>query len=141
MPIHVDDSRFPLVIIRYVGTTSDDDFMRYLSKMEELVLHRRTTNAAVLDASAADATPAKQRRMQAEWMKSNEALIARYCVGNAFVITSPLLRGALTAIFWMQQPAAPTIVLATFDAAERWATDRLREAGVSVPNRPRAASQ
>lgn len=140
MAIHIDDSRFPLVVIRYVGSTSDQEFEQYLSQMEELVLARRATNAVILDASKADAASATQRRMQAEWMKAHETTLRRYSVGNAFVITSTVVRGALTAIFWLQPPAVPSDVFSTYAAAEAWALERLAAAGAAIPGLRRAAS-
>lgn len=140
MAIHIDDSAFPLVVIRYVGSTSDEEFQRYLSRMEELVVARREINAVILDASKADAATAKQRKMQADWMKGHEAALRRYCVGNAFVITSTVVRGALTAIFWLQPPAAPSSVFGSFAAAEAWALEQLAAAGAPASPPRRAAS-
>lgn len=131
--ITIDDSRHPLVLVTFAGTATDAEFQSYLERMETLVLQRRETNCTILDASRAGDTPAKQRRMQAEWLKRNDALLKAYSVGTAFVITSPLVRGLLTAILWLTPMPTAHVVVASIDEAEAWARARLRERGVAVP--------
>jgi hypothetical protein len=137
--ITIDDSRHPLVLVTFVGGATDAEFQDYLDRMEKLVVLRRETNCTILDATRAGDTPAKQRRMQSEWLKRNETLLAKYSAGTAFVITSPLVRGLLTAILWVSPMAAPHTVVATVDEAEAWAIARLREHGVTVSGRARSA--
>jgi hypothetical protein len=50
----------------------------------------------IFDATRAGRSSATQRRKQAEWMKTNEAVLRACSAGYAFVINSPLVRGALT---------------------------------------------
>ncbi len=127
--ILIDESRFPLVVVTFPGSYSDQEFDRYLETMSGL-LQRRTKNVTVLDARQSGSPPAKQRAKQAAWMKDNRALLEQYSCGSAFVISSPIVRGALTAILWLQpMPVAHTVV-ATLAEAEQWAATRLRAAGV-----------
>ncbi|MES1178073.1 MAG: hypothetical protein ABUL62_27365 [Myxococcales bacterium] len=44
-----------------------------------------------------------------------------YSAGSAFAIDSPLVRGGLTAIAWLQSLPSPFIVVATLAEAEGWA--------------------
>ena len=74
--------------------------------------------------------PAAQRKRQAEWIESNREDLRRYTKGTAFVINNPLMRGALTAIFWLTRYETPYVVVATLEAAEEWALNRLAEAGL-----------
>ncbi|GAB4207499.1 MAG: hypothetical protein OHK0013_25190 [Sandaracinaceae bacterium] len=132
MPIHVDDTRHPLVVVTFEGDVTDAEFVRYLAEMESRVLVRRRLSATVFDATKAGATSARQRRMQAEWMEKNEEALARYSAGSAFVITSPLVRGTLTAILWLKPLPVPHVVVGTFAEAEQWCRDRLRARGVEA---------
>lgn len=47
-----------------------------------------------------------------------------------------MLRGALKALFWMQEPPTRTVVLRTLDAAKDEAAAWLNEAGVSDSRPP-----
>ncbi len=133
--ITIDDSRHPIVVVTFVGGATDAEFHDYLARMEQLVIERREINCTILDATAAGNTPAVQRRMQADWLKRNEDLLRQWSAGTAFVITSPIVRGLLTAIFWMSPMAAPHTIVASLDEAEHWAASQLRARGVEPPAR------
>ncbi|NUP13162.1 MAG: STAS/SEC14 domain-containing protein [Polyangiaceae bacterium] len=122
--IRIDDDRTGMLVVTFVGTVSDDEFKRYLDEVGA-PLQRRAPYAVVLDARASDRTPAVQRKLQADWLTQHRSELARYCVGNAFVITSPLVRGVLTAILWLQPLPVPYVVCSSLEAARKWARDRL----------------
>lgn len=133
MPITIDESRRPIVLVTFVGTASDAEFDNYLRGMTEQILARREKTVTILDALRSDQTSAAQRRRQAEWLKSHAEDLRRYSLGTAFVIRSALVRGALTAIFWMQPLDRPHTIVASLEEAETWGRDRLREAGIVPP--------
>lgn len=124
--IRIDDARFPLVVIVFEGIADDREFAGYLAWMDQQ-LTRRVRCAFVLDATRAGRSPATQRRKQAEWMKANEPTLKKYSAGYAFVIDSALVRGALTAILWLQPMPAAHIVVATIQEAELWASNQLAQ--------------
>lgn len=123
-----DRSQWPIVIVEMQGQYSDEYFAEYLAELSELT---RTSVgwALIIDASRADRSPASQRRMQAEWMKEHRPWIRMGLVGTAFVIRSRLVRGGLTAIFWVQPMASPHTVVATRGEALAWCRKELRAAG------------
>ncbi len=124
----VDESAFPLLVVRFVGPMTDADFQGYLDHMENL--RSRARNAAVFDATEAGHLPARQRRMQAEWLKTHRSMLQRYSVGSAFVMPSPIVRGALTAILWITDMPGPHTVVESRELAEAWAREQLRAAGL-----------
>lgn len=130
MPIHVDDTRHPLVVVRFEGDLTDHELAHYLAEMESRVLARRQTSATVVDATLVRSVTARQRRMQAEWMEKHEEALARHSVGSAFVITSSLVRGTLTAILWLKPMPTPHVVVSTLAEAEHWCREQLRARGV-----------
>lgn len=134
--IEIDDSRHPLVIVTFTGVATDAEFRDYLAGMTEM-LQRRQVNAVILDSRRAAQTPPVQRKLQADWLKEHEPLLRRYSAGTAFIITSGLIRGILTAILWLQPLAGPHTVVATMEEAERWCAERLREHGLTMPSRRR----
>jgi hypothetical protein len=135
--IEVDETRFPLVVVTFVGVATDAEFEAYLERMSD-VMARREVTATVLDASRAGPTPPKQRARQADWIKANADVLRRYSAGSAFVITSPLIRGLLTAILWLAPMPQAHDVFSSRAAAEQWAVARLRARGQAGVSRPRA---
>lgn len=136
----LDLSRLPLVRVTFDGLASDAEFDKYLSGITDLLMVGRQKTVTVLDARASARAPATQRKRQAAWIKEHESLLRRYSLGTAFVITSPLVRGVLTAILWLQQLPTPHTVVATIAEAERWATEQFRRAGVTAPPPPAAGA-
>jgi hypothetical protein len=133
MPITIDERRRPIVLVTFVGTATDAEFDQYLRDMTEQILGRRQQTVTILDATRSDNTSAAQRKKQAEWLATHKDDLRRYSLGTAFVIKSAMVRGALTAIFWLQPMDRPHTIVATLDEAEGWAAVKLREAGVSGP--------
>ncbi len=131
----IDLSRHPLVIVTFDGLATDREFEEYLSAMTRQILDRNELSVTILDASRSGRAPATQRKKQAEWLQQHQARLRQYSLGTAFVITSPLVRGVLTAILWMQSLPTPHTVVGTFAEAERWALERLAAAGLSASPR------
>lgn len=123
--IDVNDRGFPLIVVTFEGAVDDAQFESYLGRLDALWA-RKARAAILLDATRAARTPATQRKRQAEWLKANESSLRTHCAGTAFVINSPLVRGGLTAILWLQALPSPFIVVATLTEAERWARERLQ---------------
>jgi len=131
--IQFDDTRFPLVVVTFNGTATDAEFSDYLARMSELV-SRKQKNVTVFDARSSGVVPAIQRKRQADWIAANRQGLKEYSCGSAFVISSAVVRGALTAILWLQPIPVSHIVLGSVEEAERWAMQRLVTEGVSPPS-------
>lgn len=129
--IEFDDTQWPLVIVTFEGVSTEPEFDDYLRRMSGY-LARKETIATVLDATRAGPTPPTQRRKQAEWMRENEAVLRRQSAGTAFVISSAVVRGVLTAILWLQPIPQEHVVVATRAEGIRWAREQLRKRGVNV---------
>ena len=70
--------------------------------------------------------------MQADQMRDDRVRLQAQCVGGAFVLGAPLVRGALTAIFWLQPLPFDHVVVPDEARAESWARARLARAGVQL---------
>ncbi len=126
--ITFDDSEFPLVRVTFEGDPSEGDFDRYLGDLQKNLdrcerLDRRS--GVLLDASRSGPVSASMRKKQAEWTRTHFDRSARYVVGYAFVIHSPVVRGILTAILWLAPLPSPHTVTNTVREAEEWLRDRL----------------
>jgi hypothetical protein len=130
--IHIEDSRWPLVVLTFEGHPSDEDFSRYLGEMFGL-LSRQERHAYVIDARRGALLSRALRRQQGEWLKEHKAAIQRFSLGTGVVIGSGVLRFVLATIHLIQPPIAPTVILPTIEEATAWAETRLREAGLALP--------
>jgi hypothetical protein len=75
---------------------------------------------------------AKQRARVAEWTRSLERIMVQYSLGYTNVSQSPLVRGALKAIDWLNPPKVPQAHFGTMTAACDWCIGRLRTAGLPI---------
>lgn len=124
--ITIDESRWPLVVMTIVGTPTDAEVDAMLEGSARN-LRRSGRQVGILDLTRADRPPPVQRKKHAAWMNENAELLRARSAGMAFVITSPLVRGILTAIMWIQPLPMEHTVVATYAEAERWAMAQLRK--------------
>ena len=122
--IVVDESRHRLVLVTYPGTYSDDEFMQYLGRLER-ILARRVRIVTVFDATRMERPTAARRKQQAEWLSRWEPSLMQFTLLAVFVVPTPLVRGALTAVFWWSPPKFPHVLVATLDEAMRLAEKAL----------------
>jgi hypothetical protein len=66
-------------------------------------------------------------------MKANRAAIARHSVGVALVIPSPMIRGVLKAILWIEPMPQPHKLCAGEAEAVAWLKERLAAAKAPPP--------
>jgi len=125
--IQVDMARFPIVIVRWQGTNTDAQMLAYLSTMTSIV-QRPEPKVIVYDALTAQIPAPSQRRLQGEWMVTHQASMARWGAGTAFVFSSAVMRGALTAVLWLAPIPNGHFVTSTVEEALAWGEARLREA-------------
>jgi hypothetical protein len=125
MPLQQDDSAWPLVIDTSSGAATDDDIERYVAAHDRY-LARRELYAAVLDARGADQMSAAHRRRVAQWLTEHREELRRYHVALAFVSSSALIRGVLTAIYWLHPPPYPYKMFASLDEAKTWAREMIQ---------------
>lgn len=127
--IVTDATALPLLVVRVRGTVDDAAFERYLD--ESLVRIRSGERyAMVLDTIGGGVAPSSQRRRQADFIRDHSDALARNCLGAAFVIDNPLVRGALTAIMWLQPMPYPHTVVGSVEAGTTWCRQRLAAAGL-----------
>jgi hypothetical protein len=129
--ITIDDSLWPLLIIRFEGEPSSPQFMEYLARVSDY-LARPEQSVSILDASRVHTGTAEQRQLQVEWIRKNEALLRQRLLGSAHVITSPFIRLVTSLILHLQPLPAPYFVASSMNEAVAWAVERLEGAGLLV---------
>jgi hypothetical protein len=123
----------PLVTVRLTGSLSDAEFRTYLLGYES-VMARGQRVVVVVDARLAAPAPASQRTMQADWLAANEQRIRAQLLGMAFVLSSPIHRAIITAVFWMRPLPCPYAIVATMHDALEWAEVTCSKHGLALPS-------
>lgn len=118
---HFDE--FPIVLVAFTGEkASEENFREYLSGLHR-AYERKQPFAYLFDAERATLPGLRFRKMQAEWLKENEAMMKQYCRGTAYHIPNTIIRTALKGIFALQQQPVPYQVTGTLQAAMEWCYD------------------
>jgi hypothetical protein len=127
--IRIDTRSWPLIIWEMpsadgVSATATAQAFGYLKELWQT----RAPGERVFqltDLSRALGATAASRRFAADFMKENEALIVEATLGGATVITSPIMRGVITAVFWLKASPVPTRIVATREDGLRHGLDLL----------------
>ena len=122
--IWMDTSAAPKIMGYSKGELSDEAIREFHASYEAL-LRTGKPFGLILDASSAGAPSASQRRAFADFGAQNKQALTKLCRGVAYVIESPVIRGALTAVFWINTPPYDYVVVPTLAAAEEWLAPRL----------------
>lgn len=140
MTIEFDTSEAPWLITRFPANWTPAEleayfvsFSAYLDRDEPYVHISDLTVATTMSSAAT-------RKQAGEFISREAARMRRLCLGAAQVHTSPVIRGALTAIFWISAPPFAQTNAASVAAAADWLRPRVRAAGLDVPPRYRERS-
>jgi hypothetical protein len=128
--ITIDDSQWPLLLIRFNGDPSPGHFAHYLASMS-FYLQREEHFVCILDASLVRSATSEQRQLQAAWIREHVVLLRQWMLGSAHVITSPVIRLVTSLILHLQPLPTPHIVVPRMSEAVTWALGRMEEAGLT----------
>jgi hypothetical protein len=135
-PTLFDDSHWPLLLLRLPGTLSSQgheaclaDFTRYLGRGEKFAL--------LVDLARVGLVPLDQRWRQVEWFSEHELTLRQLLLGTAVVVTAPVVRLSISAILYFKPLPLPLATFTHLNAAEAWATDRIRDAGLAQASKGR----
>jgi hypothetical protein len=87
----------------------------------EAQLARAVPYVLIFDLSHAAIPDAVQRQKLSAHVRDNDREIRRWVRGVGVVLTSSLVRGVVTAIFWVSPPPIPSKIFSTQSEAAEWA--------------------
>jgi stage II sporulation SpoAA-like protein len=119
VPLQVDRSNLPILRLHYIGEYSDAELIEFLNELTS-VFALPGKKVCVIDLTHATPGSARQRKLQAEWIQKHEGALEEGFAAAAVVTDSAVIRGTVTAVFWLRPLPIPTHVAATVAAAERW---------------------
>lgn len=118
----VDATRWPVLIVqRLSDSIADAALASALEASARMIDERASRYSLVLDNRLARNMSATQRKLIADDMAKHAERTKRLCLGTAFVFDSALMRGILTAVFWLREPEVETRVFGDIEEAVSWA--------------------
>jgi hypothetical protein len=126
--ITFDDSHWPLLIIRFVGTPTLEQFDLYLRRRASYLL-RGEPHVSISDVRASTIFATEFRQRTAVWLQEHGPIFERTVVGTAIVITSPILRLMVSTLLRLRPQSVPYALVATTESGARWCADQLEETG------------
>ena len=121
----VDTTEWPMVVLTFAGAPPVDSVRAHLAEIEDEVLSRGERFVQVVDLSRAVRPNPEQRLAIAEHQRANESRYEELCVGEAYVVPTAELMGAMTGVFFAAKPQYDYIFVATLPEALDWARNRL----------------
>lgn len=123
--IDLDMSGWPVVVTRpHAGVLLDRELDAYLQLFRQEIRGRTGLYVSIVDLRESPVLTPTQRSMLASGMGADEAS-QKQCLGAALVFSSALLRGVLTAIFWLRKPAHEVRIFGSVIDASLWARELL----------------
>jgi hypothetical protein len=141
--IRVETSDWPIIVTEFPeGRVSDAALQGMLGHLEALMHlaekhHERLYFVTDLT-KMRYLTPASQRKLTGEWVERTTPLAKRTSAGAAQVTPSAILRGIITAVFWLHPSPTQSVFVATRNEAILRGLERLEAAGEPLSPRLRA---
>ena len=126
------DARFPLVVFTASGVSDERDSAVLLKSLEKL-LARRQRYVLIFDGREQKSVSMNELKPLAKFMKENEKALVEWCRGQATLVSSPMIRGALKAFLWLQPMPYPHEVCATYEDAMSHVGKWARLSGLALP--------
>jgi hypothetical protein len=126
--IHFDDSLWPLLLLRFEGTPSPQQFEAYLTRMESY-FERRERHVIILDLLQTSIVGLQERcERHAAWMKQHEAQLREWPLGVVAITDAIALRLLVRVILHRGPSTLPHLLVSRLPEATLWAAERLQQA-------------
>lgn len=132
----IDDRYSPILVTTFFGDISLEVATWHGETHQAMVATqaRRAAKAiSITDSSHTKAPPAEVRKYWGDLTKNFPAEIKQTTLAAIVVIKSPIIRGVMTALSWLNPELRAVEVHDTVELAISAARERLRSAGQSVP--------
>jgi hypothetical protein len=138
--IRVATIDWPIVLVEFPASRVPDTALHsVLGRIEELFHEALLTDEKLFFITdltrMREITPASQRHYTGEWSKRTLPLAKKAGAGGATVTPSAILRGIITAVYWIQPPPTPAFSVATRHEAMLKGIELLEAQKVHLPPR------
>lgn len=134
-----DTSYDPLHLQVIPRAFTDEEVEAHFDQVELYYMRRSAADAPVAllaDARLAQAPSALARKRVALAFERLSPVLAQRAVAHAIVVNSPLIHGALTAIYWIKRPDWPVQTFLQIEDADRWLRQSFVAQGRVAPLAP-----
>jgi len=122
-----------LLLVKFRNVIQDAmDFEEYLSQLRKNYESFKDIFVVVFDSNDSKYLSSELRNRQAEWIRENQGLIKNKCLLSIYVISNPIIRFILEAIFLMQKSPVPYQIVRSLDNAQEIAASFFDMTSVSV---------
>jgi hypothetical protein len=130
--ISTTDRHWPLLVHIFEGGANQAQLDEWLAKLDTYLAREQKTLTLSVARNLTLWEPAVLRRA-AEWMRTNREATRAHSFGFAFVLKSPVGRGMLKALLWLQPLPQPHYVSSSVPEALAWLKERARASGIMLP--------
>jgi hypothetical protein len=123
----IDATRAPLYLVEWPSLITEAEIDAHFAEIRSLASGGRRI-AFIIDMRISGTPPPSTRKHAAERLRATYDVVGAGVVGVAHVIPSALVRGVMTAVYWLSPPPFPTYVAGTPAEAFAWAESRLAAA-------------
>lgn len=134
--IMVDDRYLPLIISTFMGRADVEAAKWHMETQNRIMLEAARKGrrvVAISDSTRSDRPDAEARKYWADSMSQTPDTIRGATLGNIVVVNSVLIRGALTAIGWLNPKAKELVTVATLQQGIEMGLELLDKAGIARP--------
>lgn len=122
--IRLDTTYAPLMTFTAEGDLAYPQVLDHFKEYRAL-LDRDVPYVALFDARRVGTADARCRKAYAEFLGANAQDLRRLCKGAAFVVTSSLIQGTITAVSWLTPLPFPHRTFTRRAEARAWLRERL----------------
>jgi hypothetical protein len=125
----IDQTRAPIYVLTFPSQASDGQLQAMCEARERWAQRAMYRVAWVVDLSGVLTATAQQRGLFSEHLKRFEAHDRAYNQGSALIVPNALVRGIVTAVFWLKPPSFPNQCFPDAEQAFAWAEKQLYAEG------------
>lgn len=122
--ILLDAAQAPLFSFTFNGNPTHEEQARHLRDYQS-ILDRGRPFVLLMDARNAGMGDARTRKAYADFLNARSDDLRLLNKGTAFVVTSPLIQGAITAVLWLAPLPFPHKTFTDMGEALKWLRSRL----------------
>ena len=122
-----------VVFVQFDGKPTDEELEVYLAAERQRLNSPEETQPAVTVLHLTDSWTAVQRKRMKDFEVEHATKTAVAQLALAMIVPNALVRGGLTAYFWLAPADYPTKMVAGLSEAYEFVASQLKEAGLPVP--------
>lgn len=127
----MDSSRAPIFEVRFPPNVTDAELLDYFTACETWSKSVTSPVGWVIDLSNVVGVTAKQRALFAEYQERQTAFDRRYTRAAGLVVANSVVRGFVTAVYWLKPPVYQYDIFGRREEALRWVARALSQKPLS----------